>query len=51
MSDNNNRHLKHSWQEALAVYSHPRIIVMLFLGFSAGLPFLLVFSTPVRLAQ
>ncbi|MCW9013435.1 MAG: MFS transporter [Gammaproteobacteria bacterium] len=35
----------HSWQESLKVYSQPRIIVMLFLGFSAGLPFLLVFST------
>ncbi len=35
----------HSWREALAVYSRPRVIGMLFLGFSAGLPFLLVFST------
>jgi PAT family beta-lactamase induction signal transducer AmpG len=34
-----------SWREALAVYRHPRVLVMLFLGFSAGLPFLLVFST------
>ncbi|MDE0510764.1 MAG: MFS transporter [Gammaproteobacteria bacterium] len=33
------------WQEALAVYSKPRVIAMSFLGFSAGLPFLLVFST------
>ena len=29
----------------LAIYRHPRISAMLFLGFSAGLPFLLVFST------
>jgi MFS transporter, PAT family, beta-lactamase induction signal transducer AmpG len=29
----------------LAIYRHPRVIAMLFLGFSAGLPFLLVFST------
>lgn len=36
---------RRSWSEALAVYLHPRVIVMLFLGFSAGLPFLLVFST------
>ncbi len=34
-----------SWREAFAVYRHPRVIGMLFLGFSAGLPFLLVFST------
>ncbi len=36
---------EHSWREALAVYLQPRVIGMLFLGFSAGLPFLLVFST------
>ncbi|MDF1725835.1 MAG: MFS transporter [Alcanivorax sp.] len=30
-----------AWQ----LYRHPRVLVMLFLGFSAGLPFLLVFST------
>jgi MFS transporter, PAT family, beta-lactamase induction signal transducer AmpG len=34
-----------TWREALRVYRHPRVIAMLFLGFSAGLPFLLVFST------
>lgn len=34
-----------SWQEALSVYSRPRVIAMTFLGFSAGLPFLMVFST------
>ena len=34
-----------SWREALEVYRHPRVLGMLFLGFSAGLPFLLVFST------
>ena len=33
------------WREALAVYTRPRVIAMCFLGFSAGLPFLLVFST------
>jgi PAT family beta-lactamase induction signal transducer AmpG len=36
---------KASWRDALTVYRHPRVIAMLFLGFSAGLPFLLVFST------
>jgi PAT family beta-lactamase induction signal transducer AmpG len=34
-----------SWREALMVYRRPRVIGMAFLGFSAGLPFLLVFST------
>ena len=34
-----------SWKEALAVYLHRRVIAMAFLGFSAGLPFLLIFST------
>jgi len=35
----------HSWKEAFQVYLKPRVLGMLFLGFSAGLPFLLVFST------
>lgn len=34
-----------SWKEAFKVYTKPRVLGMLFLGFSAGLPFLLVFST------
>lgn len=34
-----------SWRAALAIYLHAPVITMLFLGFSAGLPFLLVFST------
>ncbi|MFW6093102.1 MAG: AmpG family muropeptide MFS transporter, partial [Pseudomonadota bacterium] len=34
-----------SWRQAWLVYLHPRIATMLCLGFSAGLPFLLVFST------
>ena len=34
-----------SWGEALRVYSRPEVVRMLFLGFSAGLPLLLVFST------
>ncbi len=29
----------------LAVYRHPRVVAMLFLGFSAGLPLLLLFGT------
>ncbi len=37
--------LRHSWREAFSVYLKPRVVAMFFLGFSAGLPFLLVFST------
>ena len=33
------------WREAIASFAQPRAIAMLFLGFAAGLPFLLVFST------
>ena len=35
----------HPWLSALKVYTHPRVLGMLFLGFSAGLPFLLVLGT------
>jgi len=34
-----------TWREAVTVYLHPQVLVLLLLGFSAGLPFLLVFST------
>ena len=34
-----------SWFEALAAYGQPRVLAMLFLGFSAGMPLLLVFGT------
>jgi|TARA_B100001179_G_scaffold59215_1_gene40743 PAT family beta-lactamase induction signal transducer AmpG len=33
------------WLASIAIYWHPRIVALFFLGFSAGLPFLLVFST------
>ncbi|MBM3351828.1 MAG: AmpG family muropeptide MFS transporter [Betaproteobacteria bacterium] len=33
------------WRAALRAYAEPRVTAMLFLGFSAGLPFLLVFAT------
>jgi PAT family beta-lactamase induction signal transducer AmpG len=36
---------RRNWRAALATYGRPRVLAMLFLGFSAGLPFLLVFST------
>ncbi len=35
----------HPWLAAFRVYTHPRVIGMLFLGFSAGLPLLLVLGT------
>ena len=35
----------HGWSQALRVYGQRRVISMLFLGFSAGLPFYLVFQT------
>ncbi len=34
-----------SWREAFLVYLKPQVVTMLFLGFAAGLPLLLVFST------
>jgi PAT family beta-lactamase induction signal transducer AmpG len=33
------------WHAALGVYTQPRVVGMIFLGFAAGLPFLLVFTT------
>lgn len=33
------------WREALQIYSRKPVVVIAFLGFAAGLPFLLVFST------
>ncbi|MEJ2528570.1 MAG: transporter, partial [Gammaproteobacteria bacterium] len=33
------------WLGTLRAYGHPRVITMLFLGFSAGLPLLLIFSS------
>jgi len=34
-----------NWREALELYLTPKVLWLLFLGFSAGLPYLLVFST------
>ena len=36
---------KRTWRETLLSWRHPRAVAMLFLGFSAGLPILLIFST------
>ena len=34
-----------TWSQALKAYLHPRVITMLFYGFSAGVPLLLIFSS------
>ena len=34
-----------SWQSAFQTYTHPRVLTLFFFGFSAGLPFLLIFGT------
>ena len=36
---------KTSWREAMAVYLQPRVLIVLFLGFSSGLPLALSGST------
>jgi len=34
-----------SWLDTVKAFKHPRVVTMLFLGFSAGLPLLLIFSS------
>lgn len=34
-----------SWSESFRSFLHPRVITMLFLGFSAGIPILMIFSS------
>ncbi|WP_430755069.1 AmpG family muropeptide MFS transporter [Magnetovirga frankeli] len=34
-----------SWQQTLRAFLHPRVLTMLFFGFSAGIPILLIFSS------
>lgn len=34
-----------SWKSSIKAFSHPRVVTMLFLGFSAGVPLLLIFSS------
>src|SRR4051812_5509997 len=36
---------KPGWAETLAVYLHPRVLIVMFLGFSSGLPLALSGST------
>lgn len=40
-----NLQITHSWQKSLKAVLHRHVIIMLFLGFSAGLPLLLIFSS------
>ena len=37
--------VERNWRETLAAFRHPRVITMLFYGFSAGVPLLLIFSS------
>ena len=41
----NKLNIKHSWKESLRVITERNVLIMLFLGFSAGLPLLLIFSS------
>ncbi len=34
-----------SWRKTLKGFTHPRVVTLLFLGFSAGIPLLLIFSS------
>ncbi len=34
-----------SWEESFEIYARPRVLALLFLGFSAGLPLLLIFGS------
>ncbi len=34
-----------SWADTLKLFRHRRVVTMLFLGFSAGIPLLLIFSS------
>ena len=36
---------KKSWQQSMRAWTHPRVVTMLFFGFSAGIPILLIFSS------
>ena len=41
----NNHLTKSSWKQSLGAMAHPRVITMLLLGVSAGIPLLLIFSS------
>ncbi len=39
-----NNHQRRDWGSAFSVFAHPRVMGMMFLGFSAGLPLMLIFG-------
>lgn len=41
----NEVHARRNWREAIAVYTQPRVLQVLALGFASGLPLLLTYST------
>src|SRR5580693_9361316 len=41
----NESHARTSWRDAIAAYTEPRVLQVLALGFSSGLPLLLTYST------
>jgi PAT family beta-lactamase induction signal transducer AmpG len=41
----NEGHVQRDWRHAVAAYTEPRVLQVLALGFSSGLPFLLTYST------
>ena len=43
--DSHQTNHKKSWSQAMATYLDRRALIMLFLGFSAGIPILLIFSS------
>lgn len=45
MADPTHAQSKPGWWQALSIYRQPKVLAMLLLGFSSGLPFMLVFST------
>ena len=44
-SESNEGHARTSWRRAIAAYTEPRVLQVLALGFSSGLPLLLTYST------
>jgi len=44
-SRSNEGHARTNWRHAVAAYTEPRVLQVLALGFSSGLPFLLTYST------
>lgn len=45
MTTKTKEEVKKTWDETLLTFIHPRVVTMLFLGFSAGIPILLIFSS------